>query len=353
MQIDMHYYGTYALARLAGLKPRACTTIATAAQFVDDSAKRTEINFMDGGHISAKATAHHVADIKNLEREDQRLIWVPFHFLPGGQGQTFSERLVCQKDSAIARQMLKHHLSYASHSCGLHLSGIAAHVYADTFAHHGFSGTSSRLNKVVNNSFIFNGMAQKQKDNLNNLRDDFFRRYGNGSFEHFKSWVAETASGALGHGAVATYPDEPYLKWQFEYQHSGKLAIRNNPADFLAGCQALHLFFIRLGQENPSLISHAPIEFAAARPAISRIINTEADKQKRSRLWRQAAKSGQLSGYRFNIPSYDSRSWQGIENSGDSSAALSSHFYRYHQAAAIHRSFVLRELLPSKGLIVV
>ena len=34
--------------------------------------------------------------------------------------------------------------------------GIAAHVYADTFSHYGFSGVSSRGNKVYNSSFRLN-----------------------------------------------------------------------------------------------------------------------------------------------------------------------------------------------------
>jgi hypothetical protein len=37
MQIDMHYYGVYALARLAGLKPEAARIIATASEYMDDS----------------------------------------------------------------------------------------------------------------------------------------------------------------------------------------------------------------------------------------------------------------------------------------------------------------------------
>ncbi len=35
MQIDMHYYGVYALARLASLKPEAARTIAMASQYHD------------------------------------------------------------------------------------------------------------------------------------------------------------------------------------------------------------------------------------------------------------------------------------------------------------------------------
>jgi len=35
----MHYYGTYAMARAAGLNRGASIIIATAAQFVDDNAE--------------------------------------------------------------------------------------------------------------------------------------------------------------------------------------------------------------------------------------------------------------------------------------------------------------------------
>ena len=37
MQIDMHFYGIYALARAAGIKPDSAHTIASASQFVDDA----------------------------------------------------------------------------------------------------------------------------------------------------------------------------------------------------------------------------------------------------------------------------------------------------------------------------
>jgi len=37
MQLDMHYYGTYALARTAGLKPPVCRIIAFSSQLVDDN----------------------------------------------------------------------------------------------------------------------------------------------------------------------------------------------------------------------------------------------------------------------------------------------------------------------------
>ena len=37
MQKDMHFYGVYAMARAAGIKPDSAYTIAYASQFVDDA----------------------------------------------------------------------------------------------------------------------------------------------------------------------------------------------------------------------------------------------------------------------------------------------------------------------------
>ena len=50
MQIHMHYYGTYAMARAAGITRNAVKIIATAAQFVDDNAAKNSIKFRDCGH---------------------------------------------------------------------------------------------------------------------------------------------------------------------------------------------------------------------------------------------------------------------------------------------------------------
>jgi len=226
MQLDMHYYGTYAMARRAGLKPATCKTIATAAQFVDDNAAKSHIEFQDGGRIDAEATAHHVSDvIRNLDAEDQRQVWVPFHFLPGNQGKTFSQRLICREDSKIAKALVDHHLGYATHPADVCLIGVAAHIYADTFSHWGFSGVGSRYNKVDNDSFKFHGGLDPDiADYIKKKEKEFFRRYGKGGgfIANIKSWLAETVSGALGHGAVATYPDRPYLKWSFEYEYPEK-----------------------------------------------------------------------------------------------------------------------------------
>ena len=103
MQVDMHYYATYALARAAGIEPADARTIATSAQFVDDNIARSHVDFRDGSRIDREATAHHPMDLSNRDARDQRRVWVPFHFIPGNIGVSYTERLKCRMDSAIVQ----------------------------------------------------------------------------------------------------------------------------------------------------------------------------------------------------------------------------------------------------------
>jgi hypothetical protein len=361
MQLDMHFYGTYAMARTAGLKPGICKTIATASQFADDNAAKSHIEFQDGGRIDAQATAHHVSDvIINRDSEDQRQVWVPFHFLPGNKGSSFSERLVCTEDSGIAQDMVKHHIRYANHDVGACLIGIAAHVYADTFSHFGFSGVGSRRNKVDNDSFEFDdGLDPDVANYIEEKAKDFFRRYGKGGgfIANIKSWLAETVSGALGHGAVATYPDRPYLKWSFTYEYPRRQRVeRDNPKNFLNGCKALHGMFTRFGKENPALSDGDGVDFSTIKNSVASILAYPARKEDRIKKWRTEAKHGKIVPKAFQIPLYKPETWlkqSAVMNSSENSnAALRSNLYRFYQAASIHRQFVLRELLPDRKLVV-
>ena len=361
MQLDMHYYGTYAMARTAGLKPAICKTIATAAQFVDDNAAKSNIEFQDGGRIDAQATAHHVSDvISNRDPEDQRQVWVPFHFLPGNKGNSFSERLLCRENSKIVRDLVDHHLTYATHPAGVCLIGVAAHVYADTFSHFGFSGVGSRYNKVDNDSFKFDtGLDPDIADYIKAKERDFFRRYGRGGglIANIKSWLAETVSGALGHGAVTTYPDRPYLKWSFEYEYPKKRGeIRDNPKHFLKGCEALHATFVRFGNENTALSDGDGSVFKGIEDSVAAILAYPAKKEDRIKKWRTEASRGNMGPNPFQIPLYKPEVWMkqsAVLNSSEKATdALRSNLYRFYQAASIHRQFVLRELLPDNKLVV-
>ena len=55
---------------------------------------------------------------------------MPFHFYRGGEGDSLSENLVCQKDSKLAQEMVVNHVWHAVATLdggGLELIGVMAH----------------------------------------------------------------------------------------------------------------------------------------------------------------------------------------------------------------------------------
>ena len=360
MQLDMHYYGTFAMARAAGIKAEAAWVIAYATQFVDDNANEDIINFEDAGRIDTKATAHHTLSVKNLDPADQRQIWVPFHFLPGNKGNSFTERLICRKDSTIAREMVEYNLSHSDKDYALEILGITAHVYADTFAHYGFSGVSSRKNKIINNSIYHEPLKPKIKEHITEKEKEFRKKYKRetGFLTNIKSSVIEFASGALGHGAVATYPDRPYLVWNFKYEKPKRNSgTRNNPATFLEGCEALYKMFRKFAQKNTKYADNSYTQFTNIKSEVEKILLFQATKKDRIQAWQNAVIKGKLyqnSG--LSIPIYNKMLWHKQRNSLDkkkySNKALNKNVYRFYQAASVHRNFVLRTLLPKHGLVV-
>ena len=232
MQIDMHYYGVYAMARLAGLRSGAARTIATASQYVDDAVEENIQHHEKGNQLAPIVTAHRIIEIlENRDVNDQPFVWVPFHFFPGNEGKDFTERLLCRKDSPLINELIDHYLDLHERPFALALIGLAAHVYADTFSHSGFSGVSSRRNKVDAGSIRPKNATAPTATYLDRKLDSFFRRFGfqGGLWFNIRRAImsdgAEIASGALGHGAVAVLPDLPYLKWSFEYEQSSETKV--------------------------------------------------------------------------------------------------------------------------------
>ena len=355
------------MARLAGLKKEACQTIATAAQFVDSNHKEQSVEFEDGGQFNVIPTAHPLWNIKNTKYfgEDQRKVWLPFHFLPGNEGSSFSERLICRQDSEIANEMVDHCLSLVDRPFGLHLLGIAAHVYADTFSHYGFSGVSSRWNRVSGESI------ELQNDERDIVAEGQFKeKYGVTMFglpnyrsivDSMLSYGAESGTGALGHGAVMKYPDYPYLEWSFTYEHSEgaqRDSRRNNVDTFLEALKMLHQVFCRLGRDELLDADMNPDRgFDEVQEVVTSILETkDPDKKKREAVWIEAANEGRLFGKPEEFPPYLGEEWiQNVESlNGQSSshAVLQEPAFLFFQAAAVYRTYVLRDLLPSHGLVV-
>ncbi len=385
MQKDMHYYGTYAMARAAGITPNAAQTIATCAQFVDDNAADVTLKFKNGAWVESVATAHHTIAKENLDLSDQRRVWVPFHFLPGNIGNGWTERLKCRMDSDIAKQMVAHHLAMADKSYAAELIGIAAHVYADTFSHYGFSGISSRGNKVVNDSFIFNDLQPDIDEYIRGKWAKFRRSKGAKLQRNFQdavkdgepwwvkftsglvSWGAETLSGALGHGSVATFPDRPYLHWEFDYERAdGYLestgvspaihAVRPNPETFIQGCEALHRMFQQFRLARTEFDNGDGRDFEQIRSDVVAVLSKQAGMEGRIEAWQKAAEQSQVFAGGARIPEYQGEEWndewRNFDGAPDGQIILEKPVWHFYQAASMHRTYVLRDLLPCHGLIV-
>ena len=90
---------------------------------------------------------------------------------------------------------------------------------------------------------------------------------------------------------------------------------------------------------------------------LTTLIWTVANKEKRAAAWKSAASAGQLFNGDQTIPDYDVEVMDGSRKNlcslQGASDVRSERAYRFYQAAAIHRCYVLRELLPKHGVVVV
>lgn len=375
MQVDMHYYGVYALARAAGLKADHAETIAKASQFVDDNVEEAVVEFRDAARFSTVVTGHHSLNNRNLELDDQREVWVPFHFLPGNNGESYTERLVCGKDSDIAKKMVKSYIGMSDAAFIVELIGIAAHVYADTFAHYGFSGVSSRHNLVNQKKMVYSEKIDAEmSEYIEKKMHSFAVKYGD---EHMmpniKSWFRGAASrvgdliektqglfrdGALGHAGAYTLPDRPFLTWEYVTEYPDeKVVKRENSKDFLEGCEALHAMFSQLAIVREDLSAGDGRTFEDIKQAVEDILQLQAPMAKRIAAWQMAVKAGLIyNGGPELIPEYDPSEWhknrEGLKFAHRSEVAIVEPVFRFYQAASFHRHYVIRTLLPTYGLVV-
>ena len=389
MQKDMHYYGTYAIARAAGLQPQDARVIAYSAQFVDDSTMDDSLMHEDGGLLYGVATAHHPTQagtqylryrIKNFFNKiingnrianlNQRRMWIPFHFYPGNEGDTLSEKLICRKNSFLVNEMFDNHIQQTKENPYiLQLIGIASHVYMDTFSHYGFSGMSSRNNKIKSDSFQFNNMQENMNEKLNEFSKKYRKDIITKNWRDNKSWVskvcnkfksdvAEIGSGALGHGSVATFPDQPYLEWKFQYEEKSETSERNNPQTYLEGCENLYLklrkfsdLYYSSGKSNHSDFSHI-------KDSVKEILYFRRNKKSRIKKWIEYIRNNKLFGAdKTEFLDYDPNEWENqkikeFQNLKSSSEVIKLPVYRFHQSADYHRHYTLKYLLPKYGIII-
>ncbi|WP_371865996.1 DUF6765 family protein, partial [Duganella qianjiadongensis] len=123
--------------------------MAHACQYVDDATTPGLLRFSGGETFERFASAHKMFDYKNADNDQNRIVWAPFHFLPGAVGDTLEKKALCRPNSIVAKEMVKRALAQKKATNSLHRLGVTLHVYVDTWAHQGFSGTESKYNKLT------------------------------------------------------------------------------------------------------------------------------------------------------------------------------------------------------------
>lgn len=347
MQKDMHFYGVYALARAAGIKDEAAETMAYASQFVDDAVDQGIVFVSDSESVLPTMTSHKPIDYQNAIPNDQWNVWVPFHFLPGNVGapNDFYERMTCQPGSGPASAMLDSAINESDDDIRIHRVGIAAHVFADTFSHYGFIGLCSDNNKVGAESIKpdikhSSGILNYMKAKL----DEFTTRFAGGAAEAVP----------VGHGAVGTFPDRPFLSWEYQYESGGAVIKRNNADDFLKACEQLHSYFIRYKSSDNGLADpYGPKQWQDILSVVSSLLSIESPLEERVDAWKKATADGKFSNAsaKDKAISYSEDLWRPRRAAYAGGGLKDSDACRFIRAAHRHRDYVLRELLPSIGLL--
>lgn len=351
MQIDFHHGVTYVLARLAGFDDRSANIIAHSAQYVDDATNSGVLRFDSGALFSRISSAHKMLDYRNFQELANHFVWIPFHFLPGNGGlpagqdpsDHFIDKLICRPNSAVAQDMVRECIRERDHAYGLHRLGITLHVYADTWAHQGFAGVNHRVNEAKD---ITGSDGKPDRHLLDRLANYF---------------ISEALP--LGHGAVLSNPDKPFLQWGYT-NGRGERITRNNPRDYLEAADAMCRVMQRYCLGNPDAeVSGLP---QADRQLIQEMIQNIRDDNgiTRHQKWVAAIQAGKFSFGAANVQyvAKGQGSWKfqavGTVRESDSEndvfsyspTFLTSNWKLFHDALQAHRLFVIHDLLPHYGI---
>ena len=179
--------------------------------------------------------------------------------------------------------------------------------------------------------------------------------------EDYLSIFLDIASGKLGHASVATYPDRPFLNWEVEFEKprpsNGVVSNRDNPATYLEGCRNIYNYF-RSFVKNRYTDSDDR-SFEDIRNKVDEILRFEGKKEDRIGQWLSAIRNNSIytaAHGELGSVSYDPQDWEdqkkSFHNLYSSEKGLELDVYRFHQAATIHRYYVLKELLPAYNIAV-
>jgi hypothetical protein len=351
MQIDFHHATTYVVARDAGFNHDDADIVAYAAQYVDDATSTGTVYFDNRAVYHRISSAHKMLDIRNTEELANHYVWMPFHFLPGNGGLpagenpngSFIEKIICKPNSPVAQEMVRDAILDKDRAYSLHRLGVTMHVYADTWAHQGFAGVLHDINEVEHAAETDHcGVYAKGLANL--LRD-----------------ALDDTIPPLGHGRAMTFPDMPFLKWQYQ-NGRGTTITRDNTRDFLDAAEHMCIAMRRyiLGDPNANVTGLSD----TTREQVKNMFATTTleDGDKRHQKWLEAISNGVFAVCgKIDINNYFARgkdSWK-ADALGTSfelpvypykNNFMNSPWKHFHDAIQAHRFNVVYNILPKYGI---
>lgn len=363
MQIDFHHGVTYVVARLAGFEHQEANIVAYCAQYVDDATNSGLISFDNGALFSRISSAHKALDYRNFRQLANYQVWIPFHFLPGNDGLpagedpdgSFINKLICRPNSHVAQAMVTECIQRRDASHSLYRLGITMHVYVDTWAHQGFAGVNHRVNQ-----------AKELVDDEGNPDREHTEKVE----KYFQKNVWQQLLGSLigdafplGHGAVLSHPDKPYLKWGYKNGLDEQID-RNNTKDFLEAAENMCIWLqrYRLGDPQATVAGLPTVD----KELIAHMLQTITDKSgsQRHQKWLAAIREGKFSFGAADITyipkgrdswKYHALGTEKFIDTGKEEFSYRSDFLRsdwnlFHGALKAHRLFITHELLPKYGI---
>lgn len=355
MNIDFHYGMIYVVSRLAGLNKQEANTVAHSCQYIDDSTVDGVLSFSGGQAFNRIASAHKLVDYRNALDVSDRKAWAPFHFLPGGEGDSFEDKAICKPNSDNAKQMVRHAILEHGEENALHRLGVTLHVYIDTWAHQGFSGIISDYNKVTHlegEGYNHDSWLGELK-NLTSVAED----------EAASSAIDKVSK--VGHGAALHFPDWPWAQWKYTNGHDQNIE-RNNLQIFIEAadmaCRAIQGF----QNKNSSYESEVGLS-EGHKQALTNLVqkNQDHDENNRLNFIKEQVAQGAIPGLQEDIPLYVGKgpgSWKdlaiGVTSEIDdgltqpewSEAFEQSDYRKYHEAVKEHFFVVTQVILPESGI---
>lgn len=247
MNLDFHFYGTYAAAKIVGFDDESAKEIAWAAQMVDEFtegyAKKAGIK---DPTVTCETTKDNFADDINMLSDPYnetllkiRKIWVPFHFLPNvsyndeymlsslNERDKPDYRCRCYPNSSLTKNLVNYlvgsgeqktdikQYSKAYESIYIYI-GIVMHILADTWAHQGFAGSPNYMVNYIEGEQVFHqDYKEGIIDKTHNIGTNYEIMF-------------------LGHGIAGHKPDTGYLVYEYKEKASEKKIKVHNTERFFA-----------------------------------------------------------------------------------------------------------------------